>query len=139
MSFSSTTFRPLATGSWGGLAYWRGALSVDYPDFSQPLMGPQTINPGYRGQVGTVIFRSLGIVKNNTLSGVTKDSTGAVLSFCRVEIFLTGSDTPVMEMASDASGVFSFYNPGSGPFYIVAYKAGAPDVAGTTVNTLVAV
>jgi hypothetical protein len=39
---------------------------------------------------------------------------------------------------SDALGNFTFDNPGSGPFYIVAYKVGSPDVAGTTVNTLTA-
>ena len=75
--------------------------------------------------------------KNETISGITKDSTGSALGSCMVQLFRTPSDQFVGEMLSDASGNYSFDNPGSGPFYIVAYKAGAPDVAGTTVNTLV--
>lgn len=85
-------------------------------------------------------FRSAPFsTKNETLSGVTKDSTGSALGACVVQLFRTPSDALVSEITSDASGNYNFDNPGSGPFYIVAYKAGAPDVAGTTVNTLVAV
>jgi hypothetical protein len=69
--------------------------------------------------------------------GVTKDATGAVLGSCRVELYLTSTDAPQATQTSDGSGNFTFSNPGAGPFYIVAYKAGSPDVAGTTVNTLV--
>ena len=71
------------------------------------------------------------------ISGVTKDSAGASLGSCVVQLFRTPSDTLVAEITSDASGNYSFSNPGSGPFYVVAYKAGSPDVAGTTVNTLI--
>ena len=85
-------------------------------------------------------FRSPKLsTKNETISGVTQDSTGAALGSCVIQLFRTPSDTLVGEMVSDASGNYQFDNPGSGPFYIVAYKQGAPDVAGTTVNTLVAI
>lgn len=49
------------------------------------------------------------------------------------------SGTPVLvnQTVSDASGNYSF-SVGSGlQYWIVDYKAGAPDVAGATVNTLV--
>jgi len=46
------------------------------------------------------------------------------------------NDAFIEEQVSDGAGNFLFYPPDSGPYYIVAYKAGAPDVAGTTVNTL---
>jgi hypothetical protein len=72
---------------------------------------------------------------NSALTGVTRDSTGAVLGTCEVVLYST-IDVVIGSQFSDASGNFSFLNPGTGPFYIVAYKPGAPDVAGTTVNTL---
>ena len=74
------------------------------------------------------------------ISGVTRDSTGAALGSCRVEMFRTGGDVFVADTTSDGSGVFSITTPNnSGTFYLVAYKPGSPDVAGTTVNTLTAV
>ena len=73
---------------------------------------------------------------NRAIAGVSRDSTGAILDSCVVELFITATDQMVRSITSDASGNFSFGNPGAGPFYIVAYKAGSPDVAGTTVNTL---
>lgn len=70
--------------------------------------------------------------------GVTKDSAGVALGDCVVQLFTTFDDAIVQERMSDASGNYEF-NVGLGRvYYVVAYKAGAPDVAGTTVNTLVA-
>ena len=73
---------------------------------------------------------------NRAITGVTRDSTGAVLANCHVDLFISNADVLRAETTSDASGNFSFGNPGTGPFYIVAYKTGSPDVAGTTANTL---
>jgi len=73
-----------------------------------------------------------------TLSGVTRDSTGAALPGCTVDMFVTGTDTFIATTVSDGSGNFTLLPPASGPYYLVAYLAGSPDVAGTTVNTLVA-
>lgn len=73
------------------------------------------------------------------ISGVTKDSAGAVLGSCLVELFYTIDDRPVSKTLSDATtGAFSFAVGPNLSCYIVAYKAGSPDVAGTSVNTLVA-
>ena len=98
--------------------------------------------PNFAGAltVGSKPFRSKNFGSyNNTISGVTKDSAGSVLGNCVVQLFRTSDDGIVYESTSDANGVFKFYNASGGPFYIVAYKAGSPDVAGTTVNTLVAI
>jgi hypothetical protein len=75
------------------------------------------------------------------ISGITKDSTGAILGSCVVELYNTRTDLPLEKVTSDAStGAYSFSSVGGGQtYYVVAYKAGAPDVAGTTVNTLVGV
>lgn len=70
------------------------------------------------------------------IAGVTKDGTGAALGGCTVQLFRTWNDEYLGETMSDGAGNYSILAPGSSPFYLVAYKVGAPDVAGTTVNTL---
>jgi hypothetical protein len=77
-----------------------------------------------------------------TISGITKDSTGAVLASCTVHLFRTSDDVLIKQITSGADGSYSFGNLGGGglgglsSYYVVAYKAGSPDTAGTTVNTL---
>lgn len=74
------------------------------------------------------------------ISGITKDSTGAVLGNCTVQLFYTANDKIADEVTSNASGVYEFRSAAPAVnFYVVAYKAGSPDVAGTTVNTLIGV
>jgi hypothetical protein len=98
-------------------------------------MGSGILRAGFRAQP----FRSPTLSTSlRFISGVTRDSTGAPLAGCQVDLYLyggTGQDTQVDSVVSDGSGNFSF-GATAGPYYIVAYKAGAPDVAGTTVNTL---
>jgi hypothetical protein len=72
--------------------------------------------------------------------GITKDSTGAALGSCDVHLFRTIDDVEVDQVVSDASGNYEFRSASlSTAYYVVAYKAGAPDVSGTTVNTLAGV
>lgn len=73
-----------------------------------------------------------------SLSGVTRDSTGAVLGGVTVQVFETATDRYITEVISDpTTGVYVVpVGIGTGPYYAVAYLAGAPDRAGTTVNTL---
>lgn len=73
--------------------------------------------------------------------GITKDSTGAVLGSCTVQLFETETERFVETKASDAiTGEYEFRSAAlSTAYFVVAYKAGAPDVAGTTVNTLLGV
>lgn len=134
MSDMPTSFRPFARMGFGGRAasHFRGTIQTD----NQNQTGRTVVS---RGQVGTVIFRSPGVTINYAISGVTRDSSGSILGNCRIELFISGSEINVKETISDASGNFRFDNPGTGPFYIVAYKTGSPDVAGTTVQTLTAV
>ena len=72
------------------------------------------------------------------ISGTTKDSTGAALGSCDVHLFRTTSDVLHATTTSGADGSFSFASDISPELtkYIVAYKQGSPDVAGTTANTL---
>jgi len=71
------------------------------------------------------------------ITGVTKDSTGAALGGCVVDLFRTVDDSVAGRTVSDASGNYTIYATPQLTHYAVAYKAGSPDVAGTTVNTLV--
>lgn len=73
---------------------------------------------------------------NGYISGITKDSTGAALGAVTVDLLRSPDDAFVGTTVSDGAGNYSLPAPGSGPFRIVAYKTGSPDVAGTTVNTL---
>lgn len=105
---------------------------------------------GFAGDLGldiSVVCASLGwgefeIVGGESsrvgFVGVTRDSTGSPLGGCVVQLFRTTDDLFIMEVTSDSTGNFllqSWYSPDT--HYIVAYKAGSPDVFGTTVNTLV--
>lgn len=74
-----------------------------------------------------------------TMSGITRDSAGAILGTCRVMIFRTEDNSFVAETVSDGSGAWSIVLLKGGPFFQVCYKVGAPDLAGTSLNTLVPV
>ena len=102
---------------------------------------PTQFRPLARGGWGlkSVIARSIGGRANNAIIGITRDSAGVAVGSCRVVLFQTGGDIPTQTTTSDASGNYRFDNPGSGPYYIVAYKANAPDIAGTSANTLIAI
>lgn len=83
-----------------------------------------------------------------TISGLTRDSTQAVLGNCTLKVFevVNGAATNeepkgrlVNMGTSDANGNYSIevYSSPGVTFNVDAYKAGSPDLAGTTVNTLV--
>jgi len=84
-------------------------------------------------------FRSASFFsdKQYRIAGITKDSSGNRLGNCVVDLFYTQDDTRAAQVLSDQDGNFTFLIGPSLACYIVAYKAGSPDVAGTTVNTLV--
>ncbi len=105
-------------------------------DYEDPTLSSR-INGAFDNGVPQVGFYQTDWAQSNrAITGISRDSTGTILGLCRIELYITSNDQPVYTVTSDASGNFSFGNPGTGPFYIVAYKVGSPDVAGTTVNTL---
>lgn len=80
------------------------------------------------------------------ISGVTKDPAGAILAGVTCKAFRTNADPARSleadaregpESVSDAGGNYECMVPNTDTHYVVSYKAGTPDVAGTTVNTLV--
>lgn len=86
---------------------------------------------------------------NILISGISKDSAGAVLTSCIVDLFQvldkTGPSVPptlwkARTVSDSVTGEFSFSVPSNGWIYqIISYKEGAPDVAGISVNTLVGI
>lgn len=72
------------------------------------------------------------------ISGITKDGvTSAVIPGCTVHIFRTSDDYEFAQVVSDAAGYYEWrYASPSFDQYAVAYIAGSPDKAGTTLNTL---
>jgi hypothetical protein len=75
-----------------------------------------------------------------SLSGISRDSTGAALGSCLMTLYRTRDDGAVASVLSDGSGNYVFPSVSlTETYYIRGYKSGTPDVAGTTVNTLVGV
>jgi hypothetical protein len=77
--------------------------------------------------------------KDGLLTGVTKDGTGAALAACLVYCFATATKAYFATATSDGSGNYRISAPLGVACFLVAYKAGSPDVTGATVNTLVGV
>ena len=73
-----------------------------------------------------------------TLSGVTRNSRGAALPACTVEVFDTATLTSLGSAVSDSDANYVVtLSSNTGACFAVAYLSGSPDVAGTTLNNLV--
>ena len=90
-----------------------------------------------RGVGPLVGRRPLPVQPPITLRGVTRDSAGAPLANVALEVFDAKTGQLVERLQSDGSGAFVTSPVGLGRLYqIDGYLAGAPDLAGTTLNTL---
>src|SRR6266699_564799 len=74
-----------------------------------------------------------------TFSIVTQDAVGNVLPNCGIKLYRTVDDSVAAQGVSDGSGNYSVGASNALNHYFVIYKAGSPDVFGTTLNTLVPV
>lgn len=72
------------------------------------------------------------------IKGITKNSSGTPISGVIVQAFRTSDDyyMGAVESREDGSYDCPTCSPAGVQHYLVAYKAGSPDTAGTTVNTL---
>jgi hypothetical protein len=96
---------------------------------------PNTAKPwSLRGLADVVSFFE---ERNYLVSGVTRNAAGVATGGCTVKLFNAATDLLTQTATSDASGNYSFAVDKTQVWYVVAYLAGSPDVAGTTVNTLV--
>ena len=117
---------PATTGLGGGISGY-GCLDQD--------AGTAVQNWEVCGGTG---WNDTGGQKQNVIVGQTLDSGGNPLANANVEGFVTSTNQPVGVVQSDSAGYFRLPTPyGTGVAqYLVCYKAGSPDVAGTSVNTL---
>jgi hypothetical protein len=79
-----------------------------------------------------------GTQSKNAIRGITKDSGGTPIANAIVQGFVTSTDAYVGEVTSNNDGTYTLMTEQlkTTAHYLVAYKAGSPDTAGTTVNTL---
>jgi hypothetical protein len=72
------------------------------------------------------------------IKGITKDATGIPVANAIVQGFITATDAFIGEVQSGNDGSYTLGTEtvAGVQHYLVAYKPGSPDTAGTTVNTL---
>jgi len=72
------------------------------------------------------------------LIGTTRDSTGVPLANAKVSAYVTSTNQFVGSVTSDTGGYFALPTQYGGvAHYLVAFKAGSPDIAGTSDNNLI--
>lgn len=79
-----------------------------------------------------------GTQSRNFLRGTCKDAGGTPVANAEVQAFRTSDDSFQGSDFSCGDGTYGVgvQQPTSVQHYLVAYKAGTPDISGTTVNTL---
>ena len=71
------------------------------------------------------------------IMGRCKDQAGNGVSGATVQGFVTATDVLERETTANSDGYYELGTQWAGTqHYLVAYRAGSPDIAGTTVNTL---
>lgn len=107
------------------------------PSASLYLVG-QDANMGNRYESLNCRTDGRGAQSQLYICGFTQDSNGDPLSSCIVKAYRTSDDLEVGVCTSDGGGYFAVPSPYVGvAHYVVCYKAGSPDVVGTSLNTLV--
>ena len=111
----------------------------------QKILKPIVMNNSLIGNMGCLI----GILqpgnlplptKTWVLQGVSRDKNGSILPNCTMLLFRASDNKFIDSQISDGSGNYSFTTVGPAENYFVnEYLAGSPDVAGTTVNTLIGI
>lgn len=79
-----------------------------------------------------------GTQSRNFIRGTCKDASGTPVANAIVQGYVTATDAYVGEVQANNDGTYALgvEQAKSTPHYLVAYKTGSPDIAGTTVNTL---
>lgn len=114
---------------WPASGFMSGDRSAGFCMFGQDMAECDWWSPLQR------VARGNGATK--FIRGVCKDSGGNTVSGAIVQGFLTATDAYVGETACDSYGNYELGTPYPGAaHYLVAYRAGSPDISGTTVNTL---
>ena len=80
------------------------------------------------------------VASTYSITRQTCDEFGMPLGSAVVHLFATATDTEVAQLTSDAVGMVTFAGlpDTTTKYYMNAYKAGSPDLAGTTSNDITA-
>jgi hypothetical protein len=70
------------------------------------------------------------------ITGKSRDGNGSPMGTCIVKLFRTADDSLQDSTTSDGSGNFRVTTPWYEVHYLNMYKAGSPDIYGTTPNTI---
>jgi hypothetical protein len=99
----------------------------DWGSFASGQYEPQRI--GYGGNASLKFIR-----------GQIKDAGGTGVSGAVVDLYVTATKTLERSTTADVLGYYEAGTQWASPIthYIVAYRAGSPDISGTSVNTLTA-
>jgi len=77
-----------------------------------------------------------GVNGRLAIIGFTRDEYGSPLPLATVKMFRTSDDSLQDTFVSDDNGLYTVTTPFADDHYLVVYKAGPPDICGTTINTL---
>lgn len=130
-----TTMPEYGSGSFEGRWPSRGGFQTD-PAGGVSVMGDAgSHNAGdyanWEAQYG-------GTQTQKFIMGTTKDANSNIIGGAVVQSFVTSTDAYVSETTSDGNGRYESPTTNVGvAHYLVAYIVGAPDRAGTTVDTLI--
>jgi len=105
-------------GSTGAPQSW-----LFWPTTARPSAMLDTLGPG-------------GSERRKTITGITRDSSGNALGGVTVMAFHTSDNRLDDTITSGPSGEFTCAVVDGDSYYILCYKPGAPDVYGTSINTV---
>lgn len=141
------TIPTVSATAWGTIAGFNN--TQEYRTFTHTFSGSKTnvgakpvktrgLSTFHRSFSQNVGGKSLKYnVRKWTLLGTTRNSNGVAIGNCKVLLFLTASHTLVTSTISDSSGAYSFTGLTGGlSYYVLCFKAGTPDIFGTTDDTL---
>lgn len=70
-------------------------------------------------------------------NGITRDQYGSPLGGCTVRLFRTSTNELQAIVTSDANGAFLATSPYNDAHFMTVHKAGSPDVAGASIDTII--
>jgi hypothetical protein len=113
-------------------------VTIDSRSTSASVAKPMSARCRLTARSSSPRFFASGSIGRFGFLGVTRDVNGTAVGGVTVKLYHTADDTVVCSTVSDPLGNFGvttqFYPDAH---YMVAYKSGAPDIEGTTANTLI--
>lgn len=118
------------TQAWTSL--WPSRSSMQSGDSTVPLASLDASNKWSEWTVN-----GWGNLGQKLIIGICVDATGNVVTGATIEGFVTANNVLVNVTSTDGLGNYQLGTVYPGvAHYLVAYRAGSPDISGTTVNTL---